>query len=115
MNEIDARRRWARRMLDRCETPCPLYGSREWLILPEGDVRRVGAVVLAAESWARAGDELVETLRAEVELAALANKHAEDADYLARAAEHRDEWRHLGLVRGAFADSPEFRDGGRTA
>ena len=72
----------------------------------------MAATVRAAECWARSGDELVESLKAEVELAALAQKRAEDADYQARAVAHRAEWRHLGVVRGeAFADTVEFLDG----
>ncbi|RLV49000.1 hypothetical protein D9V37_10475 [Nocardioides mangrovicus] len=110
--DVETRRRWAARMLARCTVPAPTYGSREFNSLPDGDVRRVAAVVRAAEAWARCGDELVESLHAELELAREAHKRAEDAEYLARAAEHRDSWRHLGVVRGqAFADTEEFISG----
>ncbi len=62
----------------------PSYGSPEWCALPEGSPAKVAAVVIAAESWARDGDELEERLRHEVLALSRANKHEEDADYLAR-------------------------------
>lgn len=68
-------------------------------------------MVIAAEAWARGGDELEANLRAELDAAWRAHKSAEDAEYQARAAAHRQEWGHLRLVRGAYADSPEFRAG----
>ena len=41
----------ARYILDRTPGPVPRYGSPEWAALPEHDLRRVAAVVLAAECW----------------------------------------------------------------
>jgi hypothetical protein len=53
------RRYWARRMIDKAHgAEIPTYGSPEWACLPEDDARWVAAVVIAAESWARAGDTL---------------------------------------------------------
>ena len=86
----------------------PAYGSREWLALPEESPLRWCGVLLAAECWARAGDELEESSRAEVELAARAHKADEDADYLARRDAHRAEFGGMKLARGAFVDSDEF-------
>jgi len=116
MSDMDARRRWARRLIARCEGKPPTYGTGEWLALPEGDGRKVAAVVLAAESWAAEGDELETRLRAEVEAMRLAHKRLEDEEYAARRDAHRSQWRHLRLVRGvAHADTEEFRSGGRSA
>jgi hypothetical protein len=85
------------------------HGSAEWLALAEGSAAKVAAVVIAAEAWARDGDNLGDNLPTELDLARRAEKAAEDADYRARAAAHRQEWRHLRVIRGAFADVPEFR------
>ena len=116
MSDMDARRRWARRLISRCQTPPPAYGSAEWLSLPEGDGRKVAAVVIAAESWATDGDELETQLRTEVEAMRLAHKRLDDEEYAARRDAHREEWRHLKLVKGiAYADTDEFRSGGRSA
>ncbi len=115
---IHARRRWAFRMVERCQTPPPSYGSAEWLKLPEGDYRKVAAVVIAAEAWAVDGDNLEERLHAELAIEREAFKRAEDADYAARRDEHRAEWGQLRLIRGAYADSPRFlghEDGGKSA
>jgi hypothetical protein len=112
----ESRRRWAYRLLRRCETPPPLYGSEEWLSLPEGDVRKVGAVIVAAEAWATEGEELPDRLRQELEAAQAAHKAAEDAEYVARREAHREEWRHLRVVRGvAYSQTDEFQSGGRSA
>jgi hypothetical protein len=61
----------------------PVYGSPEWLALPEGSPAKVAAVVRAAECWARDGDELEDRLRSEVLALSRANKLAEDAEYVA--------------------------------
>jgi hypothetical protein len=125
-----ARRHWAEQMMRRATgTTVPTYGSPEWLALSEGDVRKVAAVVRAAESWAREGDDLEESLRVEVLQMQQAHKALEDAEYVARAQAHREEWRHLRVVRGAKDYAPEpprdlydigaehmaNRDGGRPA
>lgn len=85
---MSARARWARRMIEVAAKPLPRYGSDEWLALPEGDARKVAAVVVAAECWATDADSLAEVIGIEVE----AFKRAEDAEYQARAAAHREEW-----------------------
>lgn len=41
----------ARSLLARTGRPIPRYGSPEWNALPDGDLRRVAAVVVAAECW----------------------------------------------------------------
>ncbi|MCW2780167.1 MAG: hypothetical protein JWR35_616 [Marmoricola sp.] len=92
---MNARKRWARRLIAAAETPIPRYGSAEWLVLPEGDARKVAAVVVAAELWAHEADELEERLRVELDLARRAFKATEDAEYAARAAAHRQTWEHL--------------------
>jgi hypothetical protein len=79
---MNARREWAQRLIDRAPNP-PAYNSPEWLALPESHPAKVAAVVVAAESWARDGDELEERLRREVLALSRANKQAEDAEYVA--------------------------------
>ena len=110
-----ARRRWAYRMMSRCSAPPPVYGSAEWLALPEGSAEKVAAVVCAAECWATDGDNIEANLRAEFTTATAANKRADDEEYVARRDAHRDRWRGLRVVRGAYADSEDFLSGGRTA
>jgi hypothetical protein len=87
------RRYWARRMIDKAHgAGIPTYGSPEWACLPEDDARWVAAVVIAAESWARAGDTLEDDLRREVADLRAAYLADEDEDYRRRAAEHRARW-----------------------
>lgn len=98
------RSRWARRMIDAVGEPVPAYGSEEWLALPEGDRRKVAAVVVAAECWATDLDDLADRLRLEFE----AHKRAEDAAYVARWQAHRTEWSGVKPCRGiAYADMRE--------
>lgn len=100
-------------MIDGAEKPLPSYGSPEWLALPEGDRRKVAAVVVAAECWATDLDDLPARTLAE----SRAFKAAEDADYQARAAAHRREWSHLSGARGPAYDQTnpprDLRDIGR--
>jgi hypothetical protein len=95
MSAITARQRWARALMKRAGGRVPPYGSAEWLALPEGDSRKVAAVVRAAECWATDGDNLEERLRVEVEALQAAHKAAEDADYEARRDTHREMWAKL--------------------
>ena len=90
---MNARQRWAQRMIAAAGTPLPRYGSPEWLELPEGDRRKVAAVIVAAECWAREADELEERLRVEVEFSRIAHKLIDDAEYVARRDAHRAEWK----------------------
>lgn len=71
----------------------PSYGSPEWCALPEGSPAKVAAVVIAAESWARDGDELEDRLRREVLALSRANKQAEDGEYVARVQHGYDDRR----------------------
>ena len=82
---------WARGLITRAASPVPIYGSSEWLALPDGPAK-VAAVVVAAESWARDGDTLIERLEAEVASEREAFKAAEDAAYVARRDAWRREW-----------------------
>src|SRR3712207_4314741 len=96
-----SRQRWAYRMIQRCPTPPPSYGSPDWLSLPEGSPANVAAVVIAAEAWARSGDQLEDQLRLMVELSRRAFKDDEDAEYRDRVPGHRERWRHLSVVPAA--------------
>lgn len=86
---VHARRRWAYVMVSRCSEPPPAYGSAEFLALPDGDLRKVAAVIRAAENWATDGDNLEENLRVEIETARAAHKALDDAEYVARRDAHR--------------------------
>lgn len=112
-----ARRRWAAGMIAKAAgLGIPTYGSPEWLALPEGNLAKVAAVVRAAECHARAGDELEDQLRAEVEELRRAHKRNEDAEYAAGIATHREKWKGLSVVRGgAYSQTDEFKNGGRSA
>jgi len=101
--EVTARRSWSYRLISRCSVPPPKFGTREWLSLAEGDHRKIAAVVIAAEAWARGGDELPELLAQEVADARRAFKETEDAEYRARAAEHREHYKRLPKA-GTFVD-----------
>jgi len=96
--EVAARRSWSYRLVSRCATPPPIFGSREWLELPEGTPAKIASVVVAAESWARELDDLPARLEHELDERRRAEKAAEDAEYQARAAAHRHDWRHLRVV-----------------
>lgn len=50
------RRRWARRII-RSVPDVPIYGSAEFLALPDGDRRKLASIVRAAECWARDADD----------------------------------------------------------
>ena len=92
---IHARRRWAYRLIHRVSAPPPQYGTAEWLALAEGSPEKVAAVVIAAESWAQAGDTLEDDLRRELQTARLEDKRADDEDYAARADAHRRRYSKL--------------------
>jgi hypothetical protein len=79
---VSARQEWAQCLISRHPSP-PAYGSPEWLALPESHPAKIAAVVVAAECWARDGDELEYRLRSEVLALSRANKLAEDAEYVA--------------------------------
>jgi hypothetical protein len=85
------RRYWARRMIDKAQgAPLPVYGDATWLTLPEADPVKVAAVIVAAEAWATDGDNIPGRLAVEVASSYVAHKQAEDEDYQARAAAHRE-------------------------
>ena len=92
------RRCWASSLIRRAGKPPPSYGSPDWLALPEGSPAKVASVVVAAEAWALDGDDVEARLHRQLEDERRAFKDAEDADYQARAAEHRKQWRHLSLA-----------------
>ena len=93
----EARRSWVRSMLADVPRPIPKFGSPQWLALPDGDRRKVAGVVVAAESYARDADELEDRLRAEVDALRLADKRADDAEYVARRDAHRESWTGRGF------------------
>lgn len=43
--------RWTRALIEGAQGPVPIYGSAEWLELPDDDRRKVAATCLAAEAW----------------------------------------------------------------
>lgn len=106
-SNIVARRRWAYSLARRCTTPPPPYGSSEWLALSDGTPEKVAAVVNAAEAWARDGDNLADNLWRELEEHRRLDKAAEEAECVARAAEHRERYRHLRLVAHPYPLYPK--------
>jgi len=89
---ITRRRRWAYSLIRKAAEPPPTYGTPGWLALPESDPVKVAGVVVAAEAWAQAGDQLEPDLRAEVEALRRGFMAAEDREYQVRDAEHRKRW-----------------------
>lgn len=85
------RRAWAYRFISRVSTPGVVYGSPEFLAMPEGP-EKWGIAIRAAECWASDGDNLKENLRVELEAARHADKLLEDAAYRRRRDAHRDGW-----------------------
>jgi hypothetical protein len=79
---VNARQAWAQHLIN-AAPDAPRYGSPEWLALPESHPAKIAAVVVAAESWARDGDDLEERLRREVLALSRAYMQAEDAEYVA--------------------------------
>ncbi len=97
--DTEARRGWAYALIGRCKTPPPRYGSPEFLALADGP-EKVASVIVAAENWARDGDNLEENLRVQLEAERAAFKRLEDEEYLARRDAHRESW---------LPDAPGFR------
>jgi len=87
------RRYWARRMIDKAGgASIPTYGSSSWLALPEGDPRKVAAVIVAAECWAQSGDTLEGDLRRELATMRREHKRRDDEDYADAQQAHREQW-----------------------
>ena len=42
---------WAQQLIDGADGPVPVYGSREWVLLPDESRAKVAACVIAAENW----------------------------------------------------------------
>lgn len=91
------RESWVQRMLEGIPRPLPEFGSPEWLALPDGDRLKIGSIVVAAECWARDGDDLEQRLRTEVLAASRAHKAAEDAEYVAQRDAWADSWTGSGF------------------
>lgn len=43
--------RWTRALIEEAGDHVPVYGSHEWLTLPDDDRRKVAATCIAAEAW----------------------------------------------------------------
>lgn len=97
--QIEQRRRWAADHLNRAQRPIARYGSAQWLALPDDHPGRFAGLILAAECWAREGDELPQRLSAELEAQRRAHKADEDRQYAAAVAEHRAYWRRANGAR----------------
>ncbi|WP_375003713.1 hypothetical protein [Aeromicrobium sp. CTD01-1L150] len=72
-----------------------MYGSTEWLCLPDDHVDKIAACVVAAELHAEYYDNLDENLRREIEAGRLAHKRIDDADYTAEVEAHKTYARSL--------------------
>lgn len=100
------RREWAYGMIARSAAPPPRYGSPEWLALPDGP-EKVASVVIAAEAWAREGEDLRERLALELGLTPQELKRLEDAAYLMTRDAHRASWNGRA---GTFRRDPVLED-----
>jgi hypothetical protein len=78
----------------------PAYGSGEWAVLPEGHPAKVSGLVVVAEAWQRADDDLEADLARSLADAALAAKEAGDAAYAEQMEAHRKRWSSLGSTSG---------------
>jgi hypothetical protein len=70
----------------RSRGPIPRYGDPDWHALPYADPRRWAAVLVAAECWARDGDQLPDRLHTELADAAAASARLADEDFAQMAA-----------------------------
>ncbi len=100
MTPAEQRRAWAYRFIARVQTPPPEYGSPAWVALPDSDPRKVAAVVIAAEALVYDQSNWLERQRLEIEAGWRAHKAAEDAQFHARATEHRESWTGSGFAPG---------------
>jgi len=69
-----------------------MYGSTDWLMLPNDHPDKVAACVVAAECWATIADTLEADLRNEVYQSQKAFKRGEDAAYRASWEAHRKQF-----------------------
>lgn len=94
MSAAEQRRQWARGMVSRAAGVVPDYLSDEWVALPDGP-EKVAAVVRAAECWA------VDCELRDLEFLILrhAHKRAEDSAFVARGADHAQQWTGRGFRR----------------
>lgn len=105
MSAEKARREWANRFLSRASKPLPVYGSAEWVALPDSAPEKVAAVVAAAERelLGRLLEEM--QTRAELEYAAARFKEADDAAFRTAGQAHREAWNGKA---GTFRPDPQI-------
>jgi hypothetical protein len=99
----DERRRWAQSLIRRADAATPGYGSAAWLALADGDHAKIAAVVIAAECWARDGDDLADRLADEVRRGFENHKRLDDEEYRERAEAHRRTWRRENAITETVA------------
>lgn len=87
-----SRRYWARQLIERQTPTRPIYGSTEWLMLPNDHPDKIAACVVAAECWATAGDTLEDDLRREIKALQIGFKHGEDTAYQEQVDAHRERY-----------------------
>ena len=89
--ESHVRRAWAKALRDRAQGPVPVYGSPEWVALPDGP-EKVAACVAAAERCVYQ-DEITD-LETTATARWLTHLHdlAEQGDWEARQQYHRRSW-----------------------
>lgn len=90
MSPVERRKAHARLFIRRAPD-APIYGSEEWLALPDGPAK-VAAVYKAAEAWLTEHEEALARLRAEHLAAAMEAKRADDAAFVERREAHRRQW-----------------------
>ncbi|TSD62809.1 hypothetical protein [Aeromicrobium piscarium] len=95
VNDTDVQRKsFALAKINAGRGPIPKYGSAEWVLLPADDPRREAAMAIAAEAWFSEGqpDVIAGRFFTELYAASKAAKVAEDEDYQAAVAAHREYW-----------------------
>ncbi|HRD60453.1 MAG TPA: DUF2742 domain-containing protein [Nocardioides sp.] len=110
MTRTERRKAQARPFIRRAPD-APLYGSEEFLALPDGDPAKVSAVYRAAEAYLTEFEERLEQLRAQHEFAAReAAKRAEDAEFVRNRDEHRRAWTGRGFRRDRAIEADVERE-----
>lgn len=107
-----------RDILARAGRPIPRFGDRDWHALPEGDLRRVAAVLIAAEAWrehcsaARVAADLQQRLVEDSELATTCMLRAAGDIYAALPIIESNPWwvRLAEAERAAKADARRHFD-----
>lgn len=97
------RRSWARAIVDRGTSTRPLYGSTQWLCLPDDHPDKLSAAIICAELYAEDNiDNLEANLQREIERGRQLIKAHEDATYQAEQESWSEYAKGLQSTRPSF-------------